>query len=151
MSDQTAVSFRELDAKFAELVKATDGDSLMEMLVATALIFERAIKEKIKQVGLIDTGRLRSSVGWVKLSDKTVAVGVFNLVYAAIHEFGGVIKPKTGNYLRFKTKDGQWRTVKEVTMPARPYVRPAFHENVDAALEEFGRLLLAHFERIARS
>lgn len=71
--------------------------------------------------------------------------------HAAIHEFGGVIKAKNGGYLRFKTKDGFWHTVKEVTIPARPYVRPAFYEKMDEALSEFGRLLVNHFERIALS
>ena len=64
----------------------------------------------------------------MKLNDKTVVVGVFNLVYAAIHEFGGVIKTKGSGYLRFQDQDGYWHTVKEVVMPARPYVRPAFDE-----------------------
>lgn len=151
MTDPTAVSIEELARKFDRLSDVVDGESLLSMLVAMALIFERAIKEKIKERGLIDSGRLRSSVGWLKLNDKTVAVGVFNLIYAAIHEFGGVIKAKGSGYLRFKTKDGRWHAVKEVNMPARPYVRPAFYEKIDEALAEFGRLMVEHFERIARS
>ncbi|MCB0072832.1 MAG: HK97 gp10 family phage protein [Caldilineaceae bacterium] len=150
MTQPTTIGLDELARKFDRLTDVADGESLLSMLVAMAVIFERAIKEKIKERGLIDSGRLRSSVGWLKLNDKTVVVGVFNLVYAAIHEFGGVIRAKGGGYLRFRTKDGQWHTVKEVTIPARPYVRPAFYENVDEALGEFGRLLVEHFERIAR-
>lgn len=39
--------------------------------------------------------------------------------YAAIHQFGGIIRPKTAKALRFQS-GGQWWTVKQVTMPARP-------------------------------
>lgn len=41
--------------------------------------------------------------------------------YAAIHQFGGVIKPKAGNkWLRFQI-NGNWYTVASVTIPARPF------------------------------
>jgi phage gpG-like protein len=45
--------------------------------------------------------------------------------YAGIHEYGGTIKPKTKKYLRFRTFDGQWHTVRKVVMPARPFLAPA--------------------------
>lgn len=45
-----------------------------------------------------------------------------NRVYAAIHQFGGVIKPKTKKALRFKIAGGGFATVKQVTMPARPFL-----------------------------
>ncbi len=39
--------------------------------------------------------------------------------YAAIHQFGGVIR---GNpFLRFQGSDGNWHTVRKVTIPARPF------------------------------
>ncbi|KKK78934.1 hypothetical protein LCGC14_2838550, partial [marine sediment metagenome] len=44
--------------------------------------------------------------------------------YALIHEFGGRIVPKKGKHLKFQV-DGQWRSVEEVNIPARPYLRPA--------------------------
>ena len=75
-----------------------------------------------------DKGGLRRSitVQYVQ-SGLTAHIGP-NVVYAAIHEFGGTIVPKTANYLRFKTKDGAWHTVSKVTIPARPYMRPALAE-----------------------
>jgi phage gpG-like protein len=51
--------------------------------------------------------------------------------YAHIHEFGGVIKPKNGKYLHFKTFDGSWHSVEKVTMPARPHLRPAARDEQD--------------------
>jgi phage gpG-like protein len=41
--------------------------------------------------------------------------------YAAIHQFGGTIKPKKGPYLMFEWAPGKWAKVKEVIMPARPF------------------------------
>jgi phage gpG-like protein len=40
--------------------------------------------------------------------------------YAAIHQFGGVIRPKVATALRFFS-GGRWWTVQSVTMPARPF------------------------------
>lgn len=41
-------------------------------------------------------------------------------VYAAIHQFGGVIKPKSKPLLRFRA-GGRWFSAKQVTIPARPF------------------------------
>lgn len=45
-----------------------------------------------------------------------------NVAYAGIHQFGGVIKPKNGEYLTFKGLNGGFSRVKQVVMPARPYL-----------------------------
>lgn len=49
-------------------------------------------------------------------------------VYARIQELGGVIHATNAPALHFQTDDGQWHTVKAVTIPARPYLRPAADE-----------------------
>ena len=49
-------------------------------------------------------------------------------IYSAIHEFGGTIKPKGSGYLKFKIGN-QFVSVKEVVIPARPYLRPSIAEN----------------------
>jgi len=40
--------------------------------------------------------------------------------YAAIHQFGGVIKPSSKPALRFQS-GGHWWSAKQVTIPARPF------------------------------
>ncbi len=45
-----------------------------------------------------------------------------NRIYAAIHQFGGVIRPKRAGALRFALAGGGFATVQSVTMPARPYL-----------------------------
>ncbi len=45
-----------------------------------------------------------------------------NLIYAGIHQFGGIIKAKAGKSLAFMGRNGKMVFVKSVTIPARPYV-----------------------------
>lgn len=47
-----------------------------------------------------------------------------NRPYAAIHQFGGVIRPKRKKALRFRLAGGKgaFVTAKKVTMPARPFL-----------------------------
>jgi RNase P/RNase MRP subunit p29 len=51
--------------------------------------------------------------------------GVADVVYALIQEKGGTIVPKNANALKFRAEDGSFVTVASVTIPARPYLRPA--------------------------
>lgn len=44
----------------------------------------------------------------------------FNRIYAAIHQFGGVIRAKSGGALKFRLPGGGFAVVKAVKMPARP-------------------------------
>ena len=58
-------------------------------------------------------------------------------IYAAIHQFGGVIKGKP--WLRFKwgPEKGDWATVAQVTIPARPFFPvDASGERMTAKAEE---------------
>lgn len=45
-----------------------------------------------------------------------------NRIYAAIHQFGGVIRAKSAGALRFKLANGGFATVRQVRMPARPFL-----------------------------
>ena len=64
-------------------------------------------------------GGLMASVTFQTSSD-AVAVGT-NKVYAAIHQFGGTIKPKSADRLVFRI-GGQMVFAKSVTIPARPFL-----------------------------
>lgn len=68
---------------------------------------------------LTESGRLRDSVN-SRAGAAEVRVGT-NVIYAAIHQFGGTIKPKTASHLWFRIGD---RLVKadSVTLPARPFL-----------------------------
>lgn len=69
------------------------------------------------------TGKLAQSINYRLKGDWISEVGS-NLVYAAIHEFGGTIVPRAANALVFKVKD-QWVTTQKVTIKARPYISPS--------------------------
>lgn len=69
---------------------------------------------------LTDTAMLRQSIDYAATPSK-VMVGT-NKKYARIHQLGGSIKPKNGKVLKFPGKDGKDVFVKEVKMPARPFI-----------------------------
>lgn len=54
-----------------------------------------------------------------------------NRIYAAIHQFGGVIKAKASGALKFMLPNGGFAVVKAVRMPARPYLGASEHDRAD--------------------
>lgn len=70
---------------------------------------------------LTDRAQLRSSIT-SQAGPESVEVGT-NKIYGGIHQFGGTIRPKNGEYLTFRLPGGLGvRRVKSVTMPARPFL-----------------------------
>jgi hypothetical protein len=68
--------------------------------------------------------------------------GSADVVYALIHELGGTIRPKSAARLAFQV-GGEFRSAASVTIPPRPYLRPAadaiypsLAENIRAAYRE---------------
>lgn len=70
----------------------------------------------------------------------TVYVGT-DVVYAAIHEFGGEIRPVRAKVLRFKLKNGEWVVARRVRRNAQPFMRPTFDEDGPEAAREVGEAL----------
>lgn len=81
----------------------------------------------------IRSGNLRSAMNYRLRADKSVYIGN-SMVYSAIHEFGGTIVPKRGQYLRFFNQEGQEIFVKQVVMPKRSYTRPAIDQLFNSGL-----------------
>jgi len=74
---------------------------------------------------LLDSRRLSQSViteGRASGKKVTVTGGTVPLVYAAIHQFGGDIRPVRAKWLRFRLATGEGVRTKHVRIPARPYV-----------------------------
>lgn len=69
---------------------------------------------------LQNTGRLRDSIQ-VVVQGKKVTVKT-NVKYAAVHQFGAVVRAKSGKFLNFKTPMGGWARLQSVTIPARPFM-----------------------------
>lgn len=125
--------------------------ALRRAVRASLLLLRRSIQEKLSgRVLRVGTGDLKGSVSTEMFPGNELGGRVGpNKVYAAIHEFGGIIRAKRAKYLHFRihtstrirSKSGKkrlktgvreysWAKVKQVTIPARPYVEPSFKENV---------------------
>ncbi|WP_375668590.1 phage virion morphogenesis protein [Bartonella sp. AP36NXGY] len=81
---------------------------------------------------LYASGALSRSIDMKALPEQVI-VGS-GLVYARIHQLGGVIRPKNGKTLRFFLKSGnahRFVCVHQVTMPARPYLGLSEHNKVE--------------------
>ncbi len=66
--------------------------------------------------------------------EKVIGIAGTAQVYARVHEEGATITAKRAKYLRFQVA-GRWVMKRSVTIPARPYLRPA----MEAAGKEFVR------------
>lgn len=69
---------------------------------------------------LVERARLLRSIS--STADNSGAAWGTNVIYAAIHQFGGPIKAKAGGALRFRLPSGGYVTTKRVTMLARPFL-----------------------------
>jgi phage gpG-like protein len=78
------------------------------------------------------TGQLsRSMTSLVEQDGKEIKGEVStNIPYAFTHEFGATITPREANYLVFQV-NGRWVSTKQVTIPARPFMKPSLDENRD--------------------
>lgn len=85
----------------------------------------------------VRTGHLRRSIrSRVKERAKQIigSIGT-DVLYARIHEQEGfrgqtrTITPRQAQFLRFKVEN-RWVTLKSVTIPSRPFLRPAIEDNL---------------------
>lgn len=91
--------------------------------ISEAIINRAVIHNLSGQILNRKTGTLAKSLNYKMMNDYLSKVGT-NVIYGAIHEYGGIIRPKVADALRFKVKD-QWVTTKKVTMPARHWLSNA--------------------------
>lgn len=89
------------------------------------------------------TGNLKRSITHSIEAGNNKIIGKVgsNVVYAAIQEFGGTIRPKNGKYLRFKGSYG-WATVKSVTIKGKFYITRAIKYNMGKFKQRLEKLIL---------
>ena len=128
------------------------GDAFRDGYEAVGLFYQGQVQRELRKNRSIAkpgtapgarTGTLARSVvidrSRLNADNPSVRVGT-NLVYARIHEFGGIIKPKKAKWLAFFVGKGAARRfirTKKVTMPARPYFRPTFNRNRQKFIDVF--------------
>jgi phage virion morphogenesis protein len=69
---------------------------------------------------LIASGELSRGIRY-QVTNGGVDIGT-NRIYAATHQFGAIIRPKTKKALAIPMADGSLRLTKKVTIPARPFL-----------------------------
>ena len=84
------------------------------------------------------TGRLARSITSAP-EQRQVTVGT-NLIYAAVHQEGAIIRPKTAKGLYFMLADGEEVVVGEVTIPRRAYLGIS-----EAERQDIGEATVAYF------
>jgi HK97 gp10 family phage protein len=127
-----------MDKMIADLKKmdrAAQSDTVLGALEAGGhVIVSYASDNARNKLNKHPTGFLTNSFA-VKREGRSVLAGVFGVVYAKIHEFGGVIKARNKPFLAFQVDGGDWVFTKSVTIPARPYMRPACDEHQNEVKE----------------
>ncbi len=124
-----------LDRKLQRLSAAVQADVLERALHAGAQEIINSAQEKAPY----QTGNLKRSLHsetTEKSGSRVVVVAGTDVEYAAMQEFGGTIVPKVADMLAFEVK-GKLVFAKSVTIPAHPYLRPAFDEQKGEAVKQF--------------
>lgn len=166
------VGLEDFRAQLGRISQAPTGDALRTIVQAGAIIIRKAAAEKAPKKTRTLARSIHLEVLESGATHCTIAIGT-DVVYAAIHEFGGVILPKQARALAIpvgdlvgsprmhtgmdalrlaRTRSGQAVLVDQmgwvqyilkdrVVIPARPYLRPAWDENIDKAIAMMGRVL----------
>lgn len=129
MSEETIIGMDKFTADLNKLSAAARSDVVLDALEAGGYVIAAHAQENARNVlNRHPMGNLTNNIG-VRREGKFILAGVFGVVYAKVHEFGGVIVPRNKPYLVFQV-DGEWRMTKSVHIPARPYMRPALDNHM---------------------
>jgi phage gpG-like protein len=125
------IDMKPLQGALNKLSKDVSGEQLGKAVLAGLFQLEGMAKINVKQNFKQHTGFLAANFE-TKLDEVTEKSAKGHTsplaVYARIQELGGVIKATNAPALVFQTEDGNWHRVKAVTIPPRPYLRPAADE-----------------------
>lgn len=119
-------------AALSKLEKHVRGGVIAKAAMAGGLTIEGYAKINVTKTFTARTGNLLNSISTTleqsSADSAKVSVGP-TVIYGRIHELGGVIKPVTAKMLHWVDESGQHHQASAVTIPARPYLRPAVDEN----------------------
>lgn len=145
------INLPQFTAQMEKLADAARGEPLSRAANAGGYELRGLVEVNIRKQDLVDTGNLVNSISVKSVqlvgSGAEAVVGT-NVVYAAIHEFGGVINAKGPGGLVFQTEDGEWHHVSRVTIPARPYMRPAVDEGHQRVADAVAAVLSDYFNSL---
>lgn len=171
---------KDLIAKLNKLPEAVGGKALGQAALAGGMPILNAAKDKAPKKTRTLSRSLHEELTESTPTRAVVEIGT-DLEYAAIHEFGGVIKPKNAKNLAIpltsaarsvssprdmtglkfikagSTKllvdaegEAQFVLKDAVTIPARPYLRPAFDEKQTEAQRDLAEALATLIDKAAK-
>lgn len=119
----------EFSAKLKKLSATARSQKILDSLEAGGRVIQIYAQDNVRtKLNRHPTGNLVNNID-VKREGKIVLVGAWATIYAKIHEFGGIITPRRAKLLHFFV-DGAEVFTKRVSIPARPYLRPAVDEHM---------------------
>jgi phage gpG-like protein len=125
------------------------GGVLAKAAMAGGLVIEGQAKINAIQTFDKQSGNLANSIQ-TKLASSSASRAVVSIgptaVYGRIQEFGGVIKPVTAKRLHWVSEDGEHHFAMSVTLPPRPYLRPAIDEHENEIMRAVGENLRIEIE-----
>ena len=111
-------------------------------------VIEKKAKANVRGRFRVKTGRLLSSIvaGAVKFKGNLVMAQLpgpyqkgSHWWIGRIHEKGAIIRPKKKEYLTIGFPDGTVRRVKQVILPKRPWLAPAWQASLRSIIAIFNR------------
>jgi len=137
------VNLKEFQAQLKRLSGAVAGKKLAQSGEAGLLLIQNAAKEKAPKLTRTLSRSIHTEVLETGAYHDEVGVGT-NVVYGPIQEFGGVITPKKAKMLHWIDRDTkEHRFAHSVTIPAHPYLRPAWDENIQRTIEKIKTVLVS--------
>jgi len=121
----------DLIAKLNQIDKGFRCEAGRKMVGAGAFIINGETQVNINETfSSNNVAGLKDSVKTIISTDKPEARVEIQKIYARIQEFGGTIEPVKAKALHWE-QDGKDIFAKSVTLPPRPYFRPAIENNED--------------------
>jgi phage gpG-like protein len=139
----------QFEEALKRLGKEVRGKVLGRAAIAGGYVIEAAAKINVGNTFNPNSGNLAGSINTelVKTTDQNAEVAVGpSVIYGRIHELGGTVKPVLAKMLRWKDKDGNWYSAMSVTLPARPYLRPAVDNNEEKIMKAVAENLRIEIE-----
>ena len=147
----TVTGVEELRERLSKIEREVRGEAARKAVHAGGLIIEGAAKDNIHET--FSDAQTNELAGSIQTFSKTNPEGTratatiaVQKEYARIQEFGGTIVPVNAKMLHWE-QDGEHIFAKSVTLPERPYFRPAIDDHHEEILAAMGSALNLALER----
>jgi phage gpG-like protein len=122
-TDIRVIGDEELMQWFKGMDEAISGAVLVNALKAGGLPIQNAAKQKVRKKTRNLSRSIHMEVEQSTAKNATVSIGT-DVEYAAIHEFGGTITPKTGRYLAIPASSEGEQYIQPSNFPRRLHFLP---------------------------